>query len=306
MKRFYTKIAFFLIPLFVVWAVVEIFYRSVETNYSYKAEILKENRKDTEVLILGSSHAFYGINPEYFEAKTLNMANISQSIYFDELIFDQNIENLTNLKSVVLTISYFSLSQEDNTSEDAWRKYFYQQQMKLDVPIVSPFDIRKYSLALVRRFKSSADLIKEYFEKGTVVSSFQNGYGMQDETDIVPNKDAIAEQIAKKHEDGLMDFSLNIRKLNRIILMCKKNNINVYLVEMPVYKKYYENLRFNKEQKIIKTCQKLAASNENVIYVKLSRSPEFTNDDLRDADHLTNEGATKASKILNKIIEEKK
>ena len=79
----------------------------------------------------------------------------------------------------------------------------------------------------------------------------------------------------------------------------------VFLVEMPVYKAYYEALNSDKKEKIVTTLAKLQSENEDVIYIKLSQDPRFNSDDLRDADHLTNEGAKKCSQLLNKIIMEK-
>ena len=302
MKGFYFKIVVFLLPVFLVWGGVELFYRSVETNYSFKQKQLLKNYNDAEVLVFGSSHALFGINPSFFEKKTFNISNISQSLYFDELIFNKNIDQLPKLEAVIFTISYFSLSQEDNTSEDAWRKYFYDQQMKLDVPIVSPLDYKKYSLALVRRFDKSVELMCEYAKNGTVVSCLENGYGKQDAADIVPDKEAIAEIIAKKHEDNLSDFTTNINRLQRIIDACKKRGIQVFLVEMPVYETYYNSLNTEKKEKIITTCSALEKENPNTHYIKLSQDSRFVASDLRDADHLTNDGAKKCSELLNSLI----
>ena len=115
---------------------IEVFYRFVPNNYTQKASEVKKNY-DSEVLVLGNSHAFYGINPDDFSMKTYNFSNISQSLYFDELLLKKHLENFPNLKYVVLTVDYFSLSQIDNSSEDIYRKYYYEQYMDLDVPLIS-------------------------------------------------------------------------------------------------------------------------------------------------------------------------
>ena len=303
MKGFYKKTIYFLIPVFLVWGGVEIFYRTTETNYSFKHKKLVERSKDLEILILGNSNALFGINPKYFTRETFNSSNISQSLYFDELIINKHIDSLSELKVLVLNISYFSLSQQDNASEDLWRKYFYDQQMKLEVPIVSNYQIKKYSLALSRRFKKSAELMNEYIRNGTILTCDINGYGLQDESNIVDDKENIAQIIAEKHENRSLDFLNNINRLERIIMLCYKRDINVILVEMPVYKTYYDLLDPTKKNKIITSCNKLSKEYNNVHYLKLSQHPEFINSDLRDADHLTNEGAKKCSLILDSFIE---
>ena len=299
MKRFYIKIVWFLLPVLLVGVGLEVFYQTTATNYTYKTRQISTAYNDSELLIFGNSHALYGLDPSYFSMRTFNIANISQSLYFDELLLHKHQPNLPHLKAVVFTISYFSLSQEDNTSEDTWRKYFYHQQMDLEVPIISDFDLRKYSMALARRFNKSVALIQEYTKEGTIVSCYPNGFGKQDENDIVEDKEAITPIIVKKHEDGLMDFSTNEARLKRMIELCEAANIKVFLVEMPVYKGYYDALRKEKVAKIMSTLASLESNYSNVTYLKLSQNPLFNERDLRDADHLTNEGAKKCSMLLN-------
>ena len=305
MKKLYFKIVTFLLPVILVWGGLEYFYKTTETNYTFKHKKIIESYNHLEVLVLGNSHALFGINPTYFEKNTFNAANISQSLYFDELILEKHINSLPKLKVIILTISYFSLSQQDNSTEDLWRKYFYKQQMNLTVPIVSNYNIKNYSLALSRRFNKSLELIKEYIKKGTVLSCDEKGYGLQDATNIVKDKESISHIIANKHENHSLDFSANKKRLQRIITVCKQRGIDVFLVEMPVYKTYYELLDFQKKQKIISVCNELSQKNKNVSYIKLSQHPLFQDSDLRDADHLTNKGAEKCSKLIDSIINSK-
>lgn len=303
MKRFYKKIIFFLIPVLLVWVGIELFYRAVDTNYTVKAETIKEHYEDTEVLILGSSHSYFGINPAFIKRKTYNFSNISQSLYFDELLLAKHIDSLNNLKAVVLTIGYFTLTQEDDGVEDKWRKYFYDQQMDLNVPVVSYCDPKKYSLALTRRLDKSIELISEYIEKGTIVTHYPNGYGIQDSSDIVPNKELVAKNIARKHENGSMDMEVNIRRLERMIDLCKRRNVMVFIIQMPAHNTYYKALNPAKWAKINNNLNHLADANPHVTHLSFSQHPGFSDEDLRDADHFTNAGAEKFSKLLSYFIE---
>ncbi len=305
MKKFYKNLLIFLIPVFVVWGITEVFYRTAENNFTFKNQRIISEYNQIETLVFGDSHAFFGINPEYFTSNTFNIANVSQSLYFDELLLKKHIDSLPNLKNVILNISYFTLSAVDNSSEDRWRRYFYQQQMNLNIPSISVFDPSQYSLALVRRFDKSVDLFGEYLQNGTIVSCYENGFGMQDETNIVPDKEKIAVMIAKKHEDHLLDFDVNKIRLQRIIDLCNKNGVAVYLIEMPVYKTYYSLLDTAKKEKINATLTNLEEQNKGVHFFDFSQEESFIDSDFRDADHLTNEGAEKFSKILNAILQKK-
>lgn len=302
MKRLYKKIILFLLPVFLVWALTEVFYRTADTNYTSKAEHIVKGYPDTELLIFGDSHTLYGINPSDFEMKTFNIANVSQSLYFDELLLQKHIKEHKQLKAVLLNVSYFTLSRIDNEHEDVWRKYFYDYQMDLDVPIVSDWSPKKYSLALTRRWDRSFDLLHEYVRLGTVLDCTDNGYGIQDASNIVDDKDEITPIIVKKHEDFSQEFDHNIERLQRMIALCKKYNVEVFIVEMPVYKAYFEQLNTEKRDKITAVCEDLDANFENVHYFNLLQDTHFVDSDLRDADHLTNEGATKCSKLLSSKI----
>ena len=103
MRRLYLKIALFLLPLLLVWLALEVFYRQVPNNYSYKDQQLQKVAPDVQTLIMGDSHAFYGINPAYFKDPTFNLSNISQSLLTDELLLEKHISNLPALKSVFVT-----------------------------------------------------------------------------------------------------------------------------------------------------------------------------------------------------------
>ncbi|GEQ87321.1 hypothetical protein ULMS_28290 [Patiriisocius marinistellae] len=285
-----------------LWGALEFFYRTTETNYTYKTAKLIENYDCIETLILGDSHTFYGLDPEYFTSKTFNLANISQTLYFDELLLEKHIDSMDSLKTVILNVSYFSLSSLENSKEDSWRKYFYEAQMDLDVPIVSSFAPQKYSLALARRLHKSLELTHQYHDNGTIVNCYKNGYGIQDENDIVTDKENISIFIAKKHEDGLLDFKNNTVRLQRMIALCQNRNVKVLLIEMPVYPTYYDLLDQEKWSKIETTLHLLAKEHQNTDHLDLTQHSTFNKEDLRDADHLTNNGAKKCSRLVDDYL----
>ena len=303
MKSFYKKILFFLIPILIVWAIVEVFYQTTPNNYTYKTEQIAKKRESIETLLLGDSHILFGLNPDFLTSETFNIANISQSLYFDELILNKYIDDIPNLKTVVINISYFSLSSKENSKEDRWRKYFYHNQMDLEVPLIHPLDLRKYSLATTRKFQKTFLLIDGYLTEGTIVNCYANGYGKQDDTNIVKDKKKISSIIAKKHEDNLLDFNQNTKRVSRMIELCQSKDIKVILLQTPIHDIYYSLLNQKKTIKINTTLDSLTKVYKNTIHLDWTQHKSFNTNDLRDADHLTNEGAKKCSLILNEVIE---
>ncbi len=302
MKVFLKKIVIFLIPILLIWGALEYFYRTTASNYSYKHQKITENYSTIETLVLGDSHALYGINPAYLDAKAFNIANVSQSLYFDELLFEKHIDSLKNLKQLIFTISYFNLSQKEDTKEDNWRKYFYSNQMELEVPIVSIFNIKNYSLSLTRRFSSSLEFIKDYFDKGTHVKCDKNGWGniynVSSDIDLCKN----GLERARMHIDGSLDFERNLARIQSVIDYCKKISCTVYLVDLPVHSCYLSALNMKKLKKITTSCQILESANSNAKYINLRADSRLEDTDFYDADHLNPKGAKKYTKIINEIL----
>ncbi len=303
MRRFLKKISFFLIVIFIVWILIECFYRFTPNNYTEKHNRIQNNYTTAEILIFGNSHPFYGLNPKYFDQPAYNIANISQTIYFDKLLFDKHIGNFEKLEYVVLNIEYTSLSQKNNTSEDVWRKYFYQAQMDLDVPFIPFYDLSQYSLASNRSLKNSWRTIKTYFKNKTLVECDENGWGT---TYLAENNhqnlEELSKIITKKHEDNSMDFDKNINGITSMIKKCKDLDIKVLLVTMPVHQSYSEKINNEKAQAIFEVAEKLAYENSNTSYLNLFYNKTFSDEDFFDPDHLNDKGAQKCSKMVNFFI----
>lgn len=301
MKSFLRKIFLFAIPILLGWIAIEFFYRFIPNNYTEKQKQILQNY-DSEVLILGNSHSFYGVSPAFFTKKTYNLSNISQSLYFDELLLKKHIISFKNLKYVILTIDYFTLSQKDDTSEDLWRKYYYQHYMHLDVPTISKFDPKNYSLAITRNLEMNIELLQKYRNDKKLVECNDLGWGRYEGVNLEYNNSVTAIDIVKKNEDGLTDFKSNELRLQRMIDLCNKDKIKLVLITMPVTSYYAKNVNENKLRKIVASCNYFEEKNKNVIYLNLFQSPQFDNNDFYDTDHLNSKGAEKCSRIVNQFI----
>ena len=303
MKRFLYKLLLFSMPVLLAWGLLELFYRHTPNNYTVKNESLKTRANKIEILLFGDSHCLYGLNPKYFSAPAFNLSNVSQTIYFDKLLFDKQVDHLPKLKQVVFCIEYTNLSQKDNTGEDDWRKFHYQRYMDLKVPSIEPYDPRNFSVTLTQTPSKTRDLLKRYFKTATITDCDSNGWGTnyRKADRIIPA--SIAQRRAKMQEDGSIDFRQNSQRLQQIIDQCKKKNIQVLIVSMPQTTVYEKYLNPNKLTAIINTCKQFEVNNpDNVCYLNLFHDQRFYDDDFFDADHLNDAGAVKASKIVSKYL----
>jgi hypothetical protein len=301
MKLFLTRLLLLSLPLLLILGGIELLYRSVPNNYSVKNLNIVNYYQDAEVLITGNSHSFYGINPSHFQKSAFNLSNVSQGLFIDELLFNKHADSIKNLKYLVLNIDYFTLSQPEDLPELEWRNYFYEAQMGIETGLISAFNIKKYSLALASPPKITTQSIKTYFIKGTLAECNPDGWAAKE--GVGPeNRPDMGIVIAKKHEDGSMDFNKNLVRLKRIIEKCKREGVKVILVTMPVTSYYAAEVNTTKLNKIFKTCKTLDSDHYNVQYLNLFQDERFNNNDFYDVDHLNTGGAKKCSEIINNLI----
>lgn len=299
MNRFFFKLLLFLFPITIGLVCIEIFYRTVPNNYTSKSNYLKTHSSQIEVLFFGDSHCMYGLNPDYFALHAFNLGNVSQTIYFDKLLFDKYVD-LPNLKKVIFCIEYTNLSQMDNSQDDVYRKYYYQSYMDVEVSIISKFDIGRYSLVFAQSYERTKHLLKRYLKTGNLVDCNANGWGNNYKKRDRTSPNTIAKSRAAIQEDGLMNFKVNTERLQQIINICKQKNIQILIVSMPQTRLFESYLNPKKLKKIIETCTGLQnKNNQNVHYLNLFHDKRFENADFYDADHLNDYGAMKCSKIVN-------
>jgi hypothetical protein len=301
MVKFLKKVSFFIAILAIVWLCFELFYRFAANNYTEKSKNISTGYKDCEVLILGNSHTFYGLNPDFFKRKAFNLANKSQTLFYDQLLLEKYIDSLNALKYVIIPVEYSSLSASDDNAELAWRSYFYESQMGIDTKTHKVFDLKKYSRALPPPFLITLKAIKKYCTKGSLVDCQPNGWAPYEGMNSEHNNKAMGKIIAAKHEDNSVDFNKNIQRLKSMVVTCRQKGVKVFLVTMPVTSYYADNI--NRKKLALITAQCNAFANENKIhYINLFQDKRFVNADFFDIDHLNTNGAKKCTRVINNFV----
>lgn len=301
MRKFIKNSIFFIVIILLVWGGLEAFYRSVPNNYSVKDKNVKEAYNNAEVLILGNSHAFYGLNPDVFTVSAFNLSNISQTVFYDKLLFDKHVDRFKKLKYVVMPIEYTTFTHSDNHPDLKWRAYFYEKQMGLDTKTISKFDIKKYSLALVPRFKLTVNSVSKYVKEQTLAECSKKGFGQYHGVNKKYNSAKGGVEKLMLHEDGSLNFTRNENRVKAILNKCRQKGIKVIIINMPVTSFYADNVNPVKREKIIKECNRLAVPG-SIFYLNLFQDKRFNNNDFYDSDHLNVEGAKKCSEIVNDFI----
>jgi hypothetical protein len=286
---------------------LEILLWQIPNDYTLKRKYLDKNASEIETLILGNSHAYYAINPQYFTVPTFNSAMRSQSLDFDYEIFKKYKDNFTSLKTIVLTISYPSLWGRLSSKTGA--SYIinnYKMFYGFNSPSHVPFHLEIFNRPLevnIRRIK------KYYIEKRSPQFSDKAGWGRKDFEKIkytLPESGKLGANQQTFDDINSLNFKRiyedNINILTNILKWSNQNGVQVILLTTPAHESYRKSLNPKQLNKTIETAKMLASKHENCRYYNFLDDPRFTPEDFRDAHHLSIKGAHKFSEIFAKEI----
>ncbi|MCF8449918.1 MAG: hypothetical protein K9G49_08625 [Taibaiella sp.] len=304
MKQFLVKSVLFFLPLIAGWVLLEIRLQKIPNSYQQKKTMLEKHMKDAAVINVGSSHALNGINPEYFSKPGLNLANITQTIYYDKAMVAQHIDSMPALKMVIIPVSYFTLFRRLEDLEEDWRMYLYYYYWGIDVPGKSIFDINRYSLVTIYTPHVVLGMIRRGFDVKMSPDYSALGFEGRDSSghvrDITYEKGKLREQYhAKGYNPENVEEGRKL--LTELISLLKSRNIEPVLVTTPVYTTFSSNAN----PRILADMKRITdeiKSKYGCRYFDYFTDPRFNIDDFSDNDHLNKWGATKFSKIIDSEI----
>ena len=296
MKKFWLHILKIIVPIFIFFLVLEIAIRKIPNDYQLKKSYLDKNASKINTLIVGSSHAFYGINPKYFSKHTFNAAYVSQTLDLDEELLHRYKDKLTNLKTIIIPISYFSLFETLETDVEKWRLKNYILYYGFENKYHFTYNFETLNNDILLNLKKT---VKYYAINKSFITSSNLGWGTNFNSN--ERKKFEGQYTAKKHTvKNFKLFDGNIKSLQKIIKMCQKKNIKILFITTPTHLSYYKNLNQIQLSKITKTINELVQKNQNCSYLNLLKSDKFITSDFYDADHLNDIGAKKLSLLLEK------
>ena len=287
-----------ILPILFFFLVLEIAIRKIPNDYQLKKEYLDQNAAEINTLIFGSSHTFYGLNPEYFSKKTFNVAYVSQSLDLDYEILNAYQSKLKKLKTVIIPISYFSLFETLETDVEKWRikNYVIYYGFENKYTFADNFETLDNHITL-----NVKKVVKHYALNKSFITASNLGWGTNFNSN---NKKAFeGDFTAKKHTVKNFDlYPENLKSLHKIIDLCKKKNVDIVFITTPTHSSYSKNLDSIQLEKTTKTISDLVKNNSNCSYFNLLKSGKFTNEDFYDSDHLNEIGAKKLSIFTNSLI----
>ena len=275
MKKFIKRLIIFLIPILILFILLEYAIRQIPNTYKYKNEWMSQHADSLNTLILGNSHCMSGVNPLYLTNSAFNFANSSQDLERDYFVLTKYENMYNNLKCVILSFSYCQ-DRMDNTDKSRLKYY----------GIYMGYEKYKYSVEITSSI--TYEKIKDYLKEGT---SQYSPLGFRVNKFSKDNLEVSGIKAAKRHTlNNRKDLDDNLKYLHKIIQFCEDKQIQLILVTTPTWHSYYEHLDKN---------------HENVFYFNFLKDDRFNDNDFKDGDHLSEEGAEKFTKILKDSIRHK-
>jgi hypothetical protein len=304
MKRFIIKTLLLLLPIAILAISMEYLLKRIPNDYIFKKEYLDKHSNEIEILILGSSEALFGINPDYFTQNTFNACHVSQSLDLDFEIFKKYQNRFNNLNIIILPISYHTLWRKLKNSEESWRVKNYAIYYGIDTKSWTDHsELLNGKLGInIQR------LYKYYFEKKDDISCSTLGWGTTYKAGIVNDLEETAKAAVLRHtcdinsEKNTKLFTENMQILNSFAEICNQKNVKVIFLTTPTYYTYREKLNSEQLNEITEAMNNFVTKHTNCRYINWSENPDFVTEDFYDADHLNETGAEKLSVKLAQEI----
>jgi len=300
MKRFVTSFIVFILPFLVLGIVAELLLQKIPNDYRYKSQYLDKHAKDLQVLVVGSSHAAYGIDPAYFHLRGFNACYGSQTYDLDMAILKKYDAHLDNLKYIIVPVDYPSLYSRLQDGIEGWRIKNYEIYYGLNP---NNNFLPTYEMLTT---KTALNLYRIYiYYVGHVANltcsplGWGTDYNATDHTEMIISGRAAA----KRHTvTDTKYLSSSTQLLKDMVALAAAHHARVIFVTMPAYNSYTKYLDPRQLNEMVNTVNSIVANAPNALYCNMLIDSSFTIDDFHDADHMNRTGAEKMSKKLDSII----
>lgn len=295
MRRFLQDIGLFAIVALIFFGALEWIAESIPNSYTYKRDYIEQHGAEIQTLILGSSNAYDGLNPNVMP-QAFNLANSSQTLEDDYRLLAKYIDSMDSLQTVIVGLGYHSLGA---TTEDNRRTYY-----TIYMDLYPRWPISKYSFEVCNPEMLIKKIIKYAVSRdvtrcdslgqrvGHTLEAAESGaeWWNKDMLSLVENDKL---QIA----DCRLEIEENTRYLKTIVDLCNTHNVKPVVVLMPVMEEYKRLLP--KEQ--VALMDDVLLSLNSVATCIDASEWEIPEEGWYNATHLTKEASIEYTK---KLIEE--
>lgn len=311
MKKFVIKLMLFLLPIAIVLSLAEYALLAKGDEYSQKKKLFLNKLNDIEVLSIGTSHGYRGINPEYFDYSGFNMAEPGQPLYYDQEVISKYLKDMKKLKLVIQPIDCFSIESDPNLLTS---KFYYSKYYGIPVQnrnIKDLLSLKNYSLIALDGGINSLKIIFNKLKARTMSETlFINAYGtlISKNSETSHNEKFLSKEfVTQKVDVHTKAMNSNYIKVNQdgIIKTINKLNqmkIQEVIIIFPMSNSYREDARVQKSYNKVKEYTNWLSEEHYIKIYDYFNDKRFSDEDFVDVDHLNTQGSIKLSKIINDEI----
>ncbi|QNJ96720.1 hypothetical protein [Constantimarinum furrinae] len=308
MKKFVIKTILFFTPILILGIIVEISLR--ENTFSAKRNYIDSNADSIEVLILGSSQNFRAINPEFLTMRSAPLAHGESAINIDFKLFDRYFESFPELHTVILEVSYHTL---DDFRGYKWNKnhlfhiYYNLNNYKDKPPFKDHFlltsNFKEYSKKFFKSILNPE--MQEYNRFGYPYKWLNKSrFANLNYNDSLIKKSSHTAYLNGRHfDEHIAYFDLNSERLDSLITVCNKRNIDVVLLSPPKYYLYNQAMNKRKLERRNSIFKKYM-SHKRVHIWNFETKYEYETELFGNEDHMNSKGAEIFTKEINVLLEE--
>ena len=294
MKKFLVRGAFILIPLLAFLGFLEWQLRKIPNDYAYKRAYLDRHASEIEVLILGSSLSWSGLDPSLFRDNCYNAAFQGQTLHYDKLIFEKYKRDWKSLQDVVLTVFYptmeYRMSEVAEVREANYSVYFDAFPPRLIFPNYNGVQIQQ----MFRRY---------WQDPSSLVESDSLGFGLKDR--ITPETQSEqAKRLAQQHtRSSPKHRKFNRTQLKKLAVECNKIGVDLWIIVHPAQKNYRDHINHEQMEFLLEACQEVSGNHPNVHYINYFDNERFRPEFFNDGIHLNRQGADLLSHLADSLIQ---
>jgi hypothetical protein len=242
MRRFLIKSISFSGALLLL--LIILFWLSMELNRRLYRNVTIDPKIST--LVIGDSHTELAINDSLLP-NTLNISTPAEGYVFTYFKIRQIIEHNSNVKNIMLGVSYHNFSS-------FYDKYIFEEEpYSLISQYLSLMDYR-YLFMFLKKSASIANISAIFRNSiGNLTGYEKNKYPYIGGFHIIENDDDLTvERITKRinsqyylNDQPLPGSEINGLYLKKIVELCRGKNVNLIFLNTPLFSEYYAKVPDN-------------------------------------------------------------
>ena len=296
MQRFLLRTFLFLLPLLLLASLAEFTARSLPNSYRLKGTWMSQHAKTVETLVLGNSHAYYGIRPSMMKGEAFNLANVSQVPAYDLALLLRYAPLCPRLRQVIMVVDNSCLFDPPLEQSEPHRCTYYTLYMG-----VGPHSRwGRYGMELFQ-FDGLCEKLKA-FAQGTYTMCDSLGWGTDytaaRSTFDVHDTLSVSQRLQQHQCLNWQWVEANMLAVEKMAHYCQQQGIRFTVIQTPVCSLYNSGIPYAQREAIRKLMHRLATQYHAEV-LDFSCDPRFSESDFFDADHLSDLGAAKLTHLLS-------